>query len=40
VGLLAWYGAEYDLEDVVAYSQYGHKREHGAQVNVYKDTVK
>ena len=40
VGLLPWYGMEYDLEDLVAYSNYGHKREHTAQINVYKDTLK
>jgi hypothetical protein len=39
-GLLPWYGREYDLEDFVAYSAYGHKREHGAQINVYRDTLK
>ncbi len=30
--LLAWYGAEYDLEDVIAYMAYGHKTEHAAQL--------
>jgi hypothetical protein len=39
-GLLPWYGAEYDLEDYLAYGYYGHKREHSAQINVYKDTLK
>lgn len=39
-GLFAWYGEEYDLEDLVAYSVYGHKREHCAQINVYRDTLK
>jgi len=38
-GLLAWYGDEYDLEDFVAYSFYGHKREHSAQINVLKDKL-
>jgi hypothetical protein len=32
VGILPWYGAEYDLEDVIAYMAYGHKREHSAQI--------
>ena len=36
-GLLAWYGAEYDLEDFLAYSFYAHKREHGAQINEFKN---
>ncbi len=40
VGLLEWYGAEYDLEDLIAYSNYAHKREHCAQINVYKDTLR
>lgn len=39
-GLLAWYGAEYDLEDYLAYTFYGHKREHGAQINILKDQLK
>jgi len=39
-GTLPWYGAEYDLEDLVAYSNYGHKREHCAQIAVYRDTLK
>ncbi len=39
-GSLPWYGAEYDLEDLVAYSNYGHKREHCAQIAVYRDTLK
>ena len=39
-GVLPWYGAEYDLEDYLAYGYYGHKREHSAQINVYRDTLK
>jgi Mycothiol maleylpyruvate isomerase N-terminal domain len=39
-GALPWYGAEYDLEDYFAYGYYGHKREHSAQINVYRDTLK
>ena len=39
-GILPWYGAEYDLEDYLAYGYYGHKREHSAQINVYRDTLK
>lgn len=38
-GLLPWYGEEYDLEDFLIYSFYGHKREHCAQINVYRDTL-
>lgn len=39
-GLLEWYGAEYDLEDFMVYSFYAHKREHGAQINIFKDKFK
>lgn len=38
-GLLPWYGAEYDLEDFFAYTFYGHKREHAAQINVFRDQL-
>jgi len=40
VGAIPWYGEEYDLEDLIAYMYYGHKREHSAQINVFKDTLK
>jgi hypothetical protein len=39
-GTLPWYGDEYDLEDLITYSNYGHKREHCAQIAVYRDTLK
>jgi hypothetical protein len=39
VGTLPWYGAEYSLDDYIVYSFYGHKREHGAQINLYKDQI-
>ncbi len=39
-GALPWYGHEYDLEDFIVYSGYGHKREHSAQINVYRDQLK
>jgi hypothetical protein len=38
-GLLAWYGREYDLEDFLVYTYYGHKREHGAQTNAFRDIL-
>ena len=38
-GLIDWYGAEYDLEDFLIYSYYGHKREHSAQIEVFKDLL-
>ena len=31
-GIVPWYGAEYDLEDIITYMSYGHKREHSAQI--------
>jgi hypothetical protein len=40
VGTLPWYGAEYSLDDYIVYSFYGHKREHGAQVDIYKDRLR
>jgi hypothetical protein len=36
-GALPWYGMEYSLEDYVVYAFYGHKREHSAQIAVFKD---
>ncbi|HHY89459.1 MAG TPA: ClbS/DfsB family four-helix bundle protein [Chloroflexi bacterium] len=36
-GLLPWYGPEYDLEDFLVYSFYGHKREHSAQLAAFRD---
>lgn len=39
-GSLPWYGAEYALDDFLVYQYYGHKREHTAQINVFKDTLK
>jgi hypothetical protein len=40
VGTLPWYGDGYSLDDYLVYSYYGHKREHAAQINVFKDTLK
>jgi len=39
-GVLPWYGAEYDLEDFIVYTFYGHKREHAAQIAVFRDSLK
>ena len=39
-GAIPWYGAEYDLDDFLVYTFYGHKREHCAQINVFRDTLK
>ncbi len=35
-GLLSWYGDDYDLEDFVVYTFYGHKREHAGQIGVFR----
>jgi hypothetical protein len=36
-GLLPWYGPEYDLEDFIVYTFYGHKREHSAHIALFRD---
>jgi len=36
-GVFPWYGDAYDLDDFIAYSFYGHKREHCAQIAVFRD---
>lgn len=38
-GFLPAYGMEYDLEDYITYAFYGHKREHMAQVGVFRDVI-
>jgi hypothetical protein len=38
-GQIPWYGEEYALDDLIVYQYYGHKREHMAQVAVYRDTL-
>jgi hypothetical protein len=40
VGTLPWYGKEYALDDLIVYGYYGHKREHSAQIAVFRDTLK
>lgn len=39
-GTLPWYGVEYALDDFIAYTYYGHKQEHCAQINVFHDRLK
>ncbi len=39
-GILPWYGENYDLEDFIVYTFYGHKREHAAQIALYKRRLK
>ncbi len=38
-GTIPWYGDEYCLNDFVVYTNYAHKREHVAQINVYRDSL-
>jgi hypothetical protein len=38
-GTLPWYGMEYALDDFIVYNQYGHKREHSAQIAVFRDQL-
>ena len=38
-GTIPWYGNQYGLDDFIVYTQYGHKREHAAQIAVFADTV-
>lgn len=37
VGSLPWYGEVYSLDDFIVYTFYGHKREHGAQIALFRD---
>lgn len=39
-GMLPWYGVEYDLDDFLVYTYYGHKREHCAQIAAFRDRLK
>jgi hypothetical protein len=39
--LIPWYyGGGYSMDDYLVYTYYGHKREHGAHVDVFKDMLK
>jgi len=38
-GTLPWYGDEYSLDDFIVYNEYGHKREHAAQIKVFRRKV-
>jgi hypothetical protein len=39
-GGLDWYGAAYDVEDFLVYTNYAHKREHCAQIAAFLDRYK
>lgn len=38
-GTLSWYGTDYDLEDFLVYTFYGHKREHSTQLATFRDLL-
>ena len=38
-GTIPWYGEDYDLEDLITYMNYAHKREHCAEINVFRDQL-
>lgn len=38
-GTLPWYGEDYDLEDFIVYTFYGHKREHCAQIEMFQEQL-
>jgi hypothetical protein len=40
VGAIPWYGPEYALDDFLVYTQYGHKREHGPQLEAVLERAK
>ena len=37
VGTIPWYGEGYSVDDFVVYANYGHKREHSAQLDAFRD---
>ena len=39
-GTIPWYGAGYALDDLIVYMYYGHKREHMAQVDHFRDQLR
>ncbi|MBA2679688.1 MAG: DinB family protein [Ktedonobacteraceae bacterium] len=39
-GTLPWYGMDYALDDVLVYMYYGHKREHSAQIAIFRDHLR
>lgn len=39
-GFLRAYGPEYDPQDFITYTLYGHKREHAAQIAVFRDAIR
>jgi hypothetical protein len=40
LGVLPWYGADFDLDDFIVYTFYGHKRERAGQIATFRDRLK
>ena len=40
VGTIPWYGPQYALDDMLVYTMYGHKREHGPQLEAVLDRAR
>lgn len=38
-GTIPWYGPAYAIDDLIVYNYYGHKREHMAQVSLFRDKL-
>ena len=38
-GTIPWYGADYCLNDFIVYINYAHKREHAAEINLFRDRL-
>lgn len=39
-GIIPWYGDGYSLDDYIVYGDYGHKREHAAQIMAFRDMLR
>lgn len=39
IGMLPWYGKEYSLDDYIVYTNYGHIREHTAQIELFRSSL-
>ncbi len=39
-GALPWYGPDFDLEDFIVYTNYAHKREHCAEINIFRNKLR
>ncbi|MDX1524403.1 MAG: DinB family protein [Anaerolineae bacterium] len=38
-GTIPWYGEEYSLDDFLVFTNYAHKREHTAEIGVFRDRL-